>query len=63
MPTPKTVALYHARRNFGDVPVLRDAGALAGKLRGGMPYPFFSKPVTGMWSTGSVLVDSFDAAG
>ena len=63
VPTPKTVALYHAQRNFADVPVLRDAGTLADRLRGDMPYPFFSKPVTGKWSVGSVLVESFDAAG
>jgi hypothetical protein len=62
-PTAKTVALYHARRNFADVPVLRDAGALADRLRGDMPYPFFSKPVTGMWSAGAALVESFDATG
>lgn len=61
-PIPKTIALYHARRGFANVPVLRSADALAAQLRGGMAYPFFSKPVTGMWSTGSVLAESFDAA-
>ena len=61
-PIPKTVALYHARREFAGVPVLHSADALAGHLRGGMAYPFFSKPVAGMWSTGAVLAESFDAA-
>lgn len=61
-PTPKSVALYHRRRSFADVPVLRDGDALAAHLRGAMAYPFFGKPITGMWSAGSVLVERYDAA-
>jgi len=59
-PTPRSVALYHSRRSFAAVPVLRDGEALAGHLREGMPYPFFGKPITGMWSAGSVLVERYD---
>lgn len=62
-PTPKTVALYHGRRSFAGVPVLRDGAALAAHLRGAMIYPFFGKPITGMWSVGSVLVERYDETG
>ena len=62
-PTPKSVALYHGRRSFAGVTVLRDGAALAGHLRGAMPYPFFAKPITGMWSAGSVLVEGYDQSG
>lgn len=61
-PTPTSVALYHGRRSFAAVPVLRNGEALAAHLRGAMAYPFFAKPITGMWSVGSVLVERYDEA-
>ena len=61
-PTPNSTALYHSRRSFAAVPVLRNGEALAAHLRGAMAYPFFAKPITGMWSVGSVLVERYDEA-
>jgi glutathione synthase/RimK-type ligase-like ATP-grasp enzyme len=59
LPTPRILAISHPCRSFGNVPVLRDAASLSGFLRGSMPYPFFAKPVSGMYSVGVALVLSY----
>ncbi len=59
--TPRIFAVYHRTRGFGDAAALADAEALAAFLRAGMTYPFFSKPVRGMYSVGVAAVDSYDA--
>jgi hypothetical protein len=61
-PIPRIYALYHGYRTFGAVPALNTARELAEFLRREMPYPFFSKPVTGMYSVGVASVEAFDAA-
>ena len=59
---PEVYAVYHGSRSFGSVPTLRTADALAAHLRRGMSYPFFSKPVAGMYSVGVAAVEDYDAA-
>jgi glutathione synthase/RimK-type ligase-like ATP-grasp enzyme len=59
-PVPKTLALFHPIRCFGEVPALREPEALARFLRQDMRYPFFAKPVSGMYSVGASSVDSFE---
>ena len=44
------------------VPVLRTPGALRDFLRRRMPYPFFSKPIAGMYSLGVAAIMGFDGA-
>lgn len=60
-PIPRIYAIYHGYRTFGAVPALSTSRALAEFLRKEMPYPFFSKPVTGMYSVGVASVEAFDA--
>jgi len=62
LPTPQIYAIYHGFRTFGTAPALRSRDALTDFLRTGMPYPFFSKPVTGMYSVGAAAVREYDAA-
>ena len=62
LPTPKIYAIYHGFRTFGAAPALRSREALMDFLRTGMPYPFFSKPVTGVYSIGSAAVREYDGA-
>lgn len=59
-PVPKTLAIYHPFRSFGDVPALREPEALARFLREDMPYPFFAKPVTGIYSVGASTATAFE---
>ena len=62
LPTPEIYAIYHGFRTFGTAPALRCPEALVDFLRTHMPYPFFSKPVTGMYSVGAAAVREYDAA-
>ena len=59
---PKTVAVFHRFRSYGQVPVFRTGDALAAHLRRDMTYPFFSKPIGGFGSLGTVAVESLDPA-
>lgn len=61
-PVPRTVAVYHPSRAYGAVPVLRTRRELADFLANGMPYPFFSKPIAGMYSLGVAGVAAHDGA-
>lgn len=60
IPAPKTQALVSAHRHAGELPVLRDAGAVAAFLRDGATYPLFGKPHHGSHSEGSVRIDACD---
>jgi hypothetical protein len=44
-PIAELRALFHPTRGHGDLPVLRDAEAIAVHVRGGLPYPSFGKPL------------------
>ena len=63
LPVPRTFALYHPFRSFGDVACPRTAEALAAFLRSEAHYPFFSKPIDGVNSLGVAAVESYDQAG
>ncbi|MEA3274163.1 MAG: sugar-transfer associated ATP-grasp domain-containing protein [Pseudomonadota bacterium] len=58
--TPKILAVAHPFRVHGDIPVLQTAEALAAFLREGMSYPFFCKPVMGIFSQGVAAVSAHD---
>lgn len=60
---PATQALYHAYRQFAEIPTLRDPAGFAAFLRDGVGYPFFGKPVTGVHSVGVTSITAYDAAG
>jgi hypothetical protein len=62
LPTPEILATCHPTRAFGRAPALRSAAELAGFLREGMRYPFFAKPVLGMFSHGAYAVSALDRA-
>ena len=56
--TPKTQALVSGFRDAGQLPVLRDAAAVATFLRNDATYPLFGKPHHGSLSEGSVRIAS-----
>ncbi len=57
---PKTLAVFHSFRSYGDVPVFRTGESLAAHLRQDMTYPFFSKPIGGFGSLGTTAVEGLD---
>jgi hypothetical protein len=59
-PMPRIIATYHAQRSAPGAAALRDAQELALFLRSGS-YPLFGKPVYGMFSLGSIRLESYDA--
>jgi hypothetical protein len=61
MRTPEIYAFCHKFRTVGMVPTV-PIGALPDHLRKSMRYPFFAKPVDGMYSVGVSAVNAFDAA-
>lgn len=56
----ETQALVSTFRNVGQLPVLRDAAAVAAFLRGPARYPLFGKPQVGSLSKGSVRIEARD---
>lgn len=64
LPVPALRALYHTQgRSAGSVPVFRERAALAEFLRSGIAYPWFGKPVQGVFGLGDVLADAYEAEG
>ena len=61
-PVPHTAALLHPSRSLGEARILRDSPALEGHLRNSAHYPFFGKPVAGMYSLGVTLAEAYDSA-
>ena len=59
---PEILAVVHATRAFGNRPTLQSPAELEAYLTGQAPYPFFSKPVLGIYSKGSMLVEALDSA-
>ncbi len=57
---PPIRAICHPLRSFRDRLVLRTVGEICDYLRNGAQYPFISKPVTGLYSVGLVLVEGLD---
>lgn len=56
----ETQALVSTFRNVGQLPVLRDAGAVEAFLRGPARYPLFGKPQVGSLSKGSVRIEALE---
>lgn len=59
-PVPRTAALRHPTRSLGETTILRDSAALEAYLRDSAHYPFFGKPVEGIYSLGVALAESYD---
>jgi hypothetical protein len=59
-PMPRIIGTYHAQRSAPGAVALRDARELASFLRSSS-YPLFGKPVFGMFSLGSIRLESYDA--
>lgn len=62
-PVPETMALLHPRREFGEAELLRDTAALEFYLRDPKHYPFFGKPLDGIFSIGVVSAETYDPDG
>jgi hypothetical protein len=60
---PEIVAIAHPSRTFGGRPALKSPAELEAYLAGEASYPFFAKPVLGIFSKGSMLVKEMDRAG
>lgn len=58
IPTARTQALASGFRAAGQLPILRDAGAVAAFLRDQADYPVFGKPHHGSLSEGSVRIEA-----
>jgi hypothetical protein len=57
---PSIFAIYHkGERFFGDVPVFKDTDLLADFLRTNCPFPFYGKPVHGLYGEGNVLCTAY----
>lgn len=61
LPVPRTKALLHPTRELGTAASLRDTSALEFYLRNPGNYPFFGKPVDGIFSLGVVSAERYDA--
>lgn len=63
VPVPRQYAIYHpGGRSFGGVPVFTSAQALGDFLRKDCPYPFFGKPVQGVFGLGDIYALAYDRA-
>jgi hypothetical protein len=61
-PMPRVVATYHRERRMPGATTLRSAADVGRFLRACRDYPLFGKPVDGMYSLGTVRLESYDAA-
>jgi hypothetical protein len=60
LPVPRLLAVLHKFRAFPNARSLEDAATLVRSLRTDMPYPFFAKPVDGMYSLGAASVTAYE---
>ena len=58
LPTPRVLAVFHPFRGAGQGQSLRDVAALEGFLCDAAGYPFFAKPVDGMFSLGCWSIEA-----
>ncbi len=63
LPVPDLLAVVHPTRSLPGVPGLRTAEATASVLRDPAAYPFFAKPIDGIYSLGAISAEQVDAAG
>lgn len=57
---PSTLAIVHPVRSFGERPALRSRSEVEDYLINNASYPFFSKPVQGIYSKDALLVEALD---
>ncbi len=62
LPTTRTQAVASVDRGFGDIPALRDPGALKTWLLNDAAFPLFGKPCEGRGSVGSALFSGIEEA-
>ena len=59
---PRIYAIYHSGgRYFGEVPVFNNAASLSAFLRGNCHFPFYGKPVHGLYGQGNVLCTGYNS--
>ena len=63
LPVPELLAIVHPTRRIDGVPTLANLEAVESLLRDPTLYPFFAKPIDGMYSLGVVSADRVDAHG
>ncbi|MEQ9608852.1 MAG: sugar-transfer associated ATP-grasp domain-containing protein [Kiloniellaceae bacterium] len=63
LPVPEVRAILHPVRNFAGAAALRSPEALSAYLTTEAQYPFYAKPIQGIYSKDGMLVRSLDSAG
>lgn len=63
LPVPELLAIAHPHRRVTGVSSVTSVDALSSLLRDPAFYPFFAKPIDGMYSLGAVSADRVDAHG
>ncbi len=61
LPVPELLAVVHSSREAVGKPALATAAATAGLLSDPALYPFFAKPIAGIYSLGAISADRLDA--
>lgn len=62
LPVPQLLAIVHPTRGLANCPNLRSASAIADLLRTESLYPFFAKPIDGMYSLGVLRAEGIEGA-
>lgn len=60
-PVPPLLAIVHPARSLVGVPRLSCSDTAASVLRDGNAYPFFAKPIDGIYSLGAISAEHLDA--
>ncbi len=63
LPIPRALAVYHPFRGAGQAQTLGDTAALEAFLRDGASFPFFAKPIDGMFSLGCWSIEALSPSG
>ncbi len=63
LPVPELLAVVHPTRSQPGVPSLSSAEAAVSMLRDPAAYPFFAKPIDGIYSLGAISAEHLDAGG
>ena len=63
LPVPELLAIAHPTRRAGGVPSLASVETAESLLHDPKLYPFFAKPIDGMYSLGAVSADRVDTRG
>jgi hypothetical protein len=63
LPVPELLAVVHPTRATPGFPAVQSGATLASLLRDHGLYPFFAKPIDGIYSLGAISADHVDALG